>query len=280
MEATIGRLQAIPDVQYRAILRPYAEAAAAKRSLAVGSAYANDVEAFLDAAVQRKADLLADLTAYHKNVHRAQGRLARKNRPAAPAPLDPELVRRGGPQGFVYQPVPVDRAARVLPGAKPADRDAAKVYTGGSYSTINGALRTGRIPDSYRATVDALDRSMDAPKEVVTLLRGTDLPGAYGRDPSALVGRTMFDDGFTSTSVGDQAAFTRTHILQIVARPETARLHYARPYSGLPHENEAILARGTHLYVHAVEKVGSRWIIKCEVVSPEWASASGTVARP
>jgi hypothetical protein len=281
MEATIGRLQAIPDAQYRAILRPYAEAAAAKRSLAVGSTFANDVEAFLDHAVQRKADLLDDLTAYHKNVHRAQGRLLRKNRKDTAAP--PTVAAGlGGPQGFERRYADAGQAARALDVGDAKHHAAAKVYTGGDYSGINGALRTkGSLTAEHRRTVEALDKVMAPPKEVVTVVRGTTLPYQWQADPGSLVGKVIWDEGFTSSSYSDRAAFSGPSYLHITLRPETSRAVLATPWSKYgTREREVIIDRGSHFFIHGARKDGNAWIIECEVVSPEWARQAGVLAAP
>jgi len=71
----IDKIQAIPDADYKAILRPYAEKAAAEGKLGVaGPSHlglspsgfpSNNVEAFLDAAVARKNQLAAQIQAFY-----------------------------------------------------------------------------------------------------------------------------------------------------------------------------------------------------------------------
>lgn len=75
----IQKLQNIPDAEYRAIIRPYAEAAAKEGKLGAGGpSYLgikqkgpfekNDIEGFLDAAVARKNNLQADFNKFIKDV--------------------------------------------------------------------------------------------------------------------------------------------------------------------------------------------------------------------
>ncbi|SII41200.1 ADP-ribosyltransferase exoenzyme [Mycobacteroides abscessus subsp. abscessus] len=64
----IAGLQAIPDKEFRNMFRPYAESAAKSGKLLVeahGTVPTNDVDAFLDAIVARKASLADDLNAYY-----------------------------------------------------------------------------------------------------------------------------------------------------------------------------------------------------------------------
>jgi 8-oxo-dGTP pyrophosphatase MutT (NUDIX family) len=75
LHSFIQQVEAISDAEYREMLRPYAEKAAAKNVLGiyhaspgvpqVGTFSANDVEAFLDAAVQRKNNLTSDFTHFY-----------------------------------------------------------------------------------------------------------------------------------------------------------------------------------------------------------------------
>jgi hypothetical protein len=102
----INKLQAIPDDEFRAILRPYAEAAAKNGTLAKGGpSYlglssvpfpANDVEAFLDAAVARKNSLDATFTEFYKKLDdAADGQSVNwkiKAAPTAPSPINPPTV--------------------------------------------------------------------------------------------------------------------------------------------------------------------------------------------
>lgn len=102
----ILKLQNIPDAEYRSIVRPYAEAAKKDGKLGVGGpAYlglkqnspfpANDIEAFLDAAVARKNDLLSDYTKFLKTVESTRNKnLGITTAPAVslPAPSSPTPV--------------------------------------------------------------------------------------------------------------------------------------------------------------------------------------------
>lgn len=102
----ILKLQNIPDAEYRNIVRPYAEAAKKDGKLGIGGpAYlglkqnspfpANDIEAFLDAAVARKNDLLSDYTKFLKTVESTRNKnLGITTAPAVslPAPSSPTPV--------------------------------------------------------------------------------------------------------------------------------------------------------------------------------------------
>jgi hypothetical protein len=101
----INKLQAIPDDEFKAILRPYAEAAAKNGTLAKGGPAhlglstvgfpANDVDAFLDAAVARKNSLDATFTEFYKKLDDAadgQSVNWKITPPAVSSPINPSTV--------------------------------------------------------------------------------------------------------------------------------------------------------------------------------------------
>lgn len=280
MRGTIDNLQGIPDDEYRALLRPYAESAAKAKQLAKGTDLAGDVEGFLDHAVARKNGLSDEMEAYHTLVQNQRNRYARKVAGPKPAKVLPgDLVDRpGAPKGHFKEYVDPSEAHLRISTAPAVHKPGAKVYTGGSYGPINRGLRGQTLPAGYENTVRALDASMVAPKKPLTVVRGTNLPGRWGQDPGSLVGKVIWDDGYTSSSVGTKAAFGGGQYLHIALHPDNALGVWAKPFSFHPGENEVILARGTHMLVHGARRDGHAWILDTEVVSKEWAEAAGVLA--
>lgn len=105
----IIKLQDIPDEQYRQLLLPYAKAAKKDGKLAIGGpAYLglkssgfppNDIDAFLDAAVQRKNNLLADYTKFIKSVE--AGKIAPAVAPSSPPASISTNITITAPSGAV-----------------------------------------------------------------------------------------------------------------------------------------------------------------------------------
>lgn len=109
---SIAQIQAIPDDQYRAILRPYAESAARSGKLAIGGPsylgmgkvpfQANDVEAFLDAAVARKHALNTDLKAFYDKAKAEHDLHKYGSLPPVFTP-DPAAIQSSTPKGVPMQ---------------------------------------------------------------------------------------------------------------------------------------------------------------------------------
>lgn len=265
-DSTIGRLMAIPDDEYRSILTGYAR-----------GRYASDpagMTQFLDAAVTRKNQLAADMAKYHRSLDTARAKaLAARNPPARAVALDGSA---GGPQGMTgalpSQPDTRWMEQHDSPLTKVDAAPTTRWYTEGSWS-INDRARQG-LPDERRTKLDA---ELGTIKTPMTLTRGTNLgavlpPGGH----SALQGAVFVDRAYLSTAAGGSTKFSGDTLLTIRANAG-ARGSYVKPISAFPRENEVLLGRETHLYVHKVVDQGNgRFAIEAETVTREWAEASGT----
>lgn len=144
-------------------------------------------------------------------------------------------------------------------------RSAAKKYTGSSYVEINTALRNG----SRSLTANTLDNGMVTFDRNMLLHRGTVAQnfGVRTNDELfGLVGKTISDKGFTSTSVGGRAAFSREVIMEIEAPKGVARGLYVDNISQHRGEKELVLASGTRFKVLRVFRDGHKIIVRVRVV--------------
>jgi SPP1 gp7 family putative phage head morphogenesis protein len=175
-----------------------------------------------------------------------------------------------------------------------AERAALREYTGGIYRTWNGQLRrTNGDPGAYKASLDKIDSAMAKsfiPEDVI-LHRGTGtdaftvggvrLGGFDGHRLSEIVGTVQMDHGYMSTSVGNSAAFGG-QVQLVVRAPAGTRGAYVEPVSHYGEsERELILARGTHLYVHAAYKnTKGGWTVEAEVVEPGFVPPTNPDGSP
>ena len=251
-------LKAIPDDEFRAMLRPYAEG----RFRSPG-----EVEKFLDDMTARKNNVRTDFAAYHKTLD------ASRNKALGIVPVvRVPLGEVGGPSGM-HTAVPSQAdtnwmRANDSPLTSRTKSPTAAAYTGSSYRAINNAARAGTIGAKQKA----LSAELGTIKTDMILHRGTTLPALPPGGVRALEGAVLVDGGFMSTSAGGTAAFGGEASMVIKATAGT-RGSYVKPISLFPGENEVVLDRGQHLYVHKVYQQGSRWILEMETVSPEWAAA-------
>lgn len=154
----------------------------------------------------------------------------------------------------------------------PTQRGALSYYTSNNYTMMNGILR-GTQPGaaSYIAKIRQAQAGMRPSTRAMTLYRGTGvsqfgLPyGAGFDDLKALVGKTMEDKGFMSTSVGSRAAFSGRVILQIEA-PTGTPMAFVKSISHYKSENEMLLAAGTRYRVEEVTQSGGTFIVRVRVV--------------
>jgi hypothetical protein len=90
----------------------------------------------------------------------------------------------------------------------PKDLKTVDVYAGGRFSNVNDGLRgTSKMDDVDKAIVKGLDEAVaksESPEEVM-VFRGAQEVGFLG-DPSNLVGKTLLEKGYTSTSLMEEVA--------------------------------------------------------------------------
>ncbi|AWY05692.1 ADP-ribosyltransferase domain and MuF-like fusion protein [Microbacterium phage Percival] len=170
-------------------------------------------------------------------------------------------------------------------------RDAARLYSGGSYREWNGNLRHGKGTPSgdWIENTKHLDAAMQPTPEDVIVRRGSGLDAfadALGirhgsippHDPKKLVGSIQMDYGYMSTSVGQKAAFGGELALEIKV-PAGYPSIWLSPDSRYPGERELLLARGTRLFIHSMERKGGVWHVQAEVI-PADDDGQGWVPMP
>lgn len=150
-----------------------------------------------------------------------------------------------------------------MQGSTPWTEDqitAIKKYTGSYYTDMNSALRhkpdyTGpAMKDAYN-----LQTAMRPVPQDFMVHRGTVMK-QFGVTSTSqlqqLVGKTVTDRGFMSTSVGGESAFSGEIALTIQV-PKGTPGAYVKSKSSHPSENEFILAAGTKFQIMSVTNTGS-----------------------
>lgn len=271
----IDQVQGIPDDEFRALLRPMAE----HRWAAGQGMPGKSVDQFLDMAVTRKNRLVDDFTGLHRTLadERAAWVKAEKARQA-------KLLKGKTMDGAVDHTTDAEGVAWARKQWKVADgaaldydeQRALSYYQGSGYGPINGGLRTTKGKGENGDTM-ALDRALARKPlaEDVILKRGTDtrefvdnLPGidvGYGADLSALAGQQVTLHGYTSTSVGGQAAFSTHEVQMRIRAPKGTGAFFMdrNPQASASYraEREVLLERGLTLTILKAEKVGVRWLV-------------------
>lgn len=131
------------------------------------------------------------------------------------------------------------------------EKAALREYTGGSYSSINKALRNGTKSSSFHDTIIQAQKGMRPSTQDMLLQRGTGWQqmGVNSKEELyGLIGNEFEDAGFVSTSVGGKAAFGGAVHLEIEA-PIGTLMAYVQPISKFPSEREMLLAAGTRFKV-------------------------------
>lgn len=163
--------------------------------------------------------------------------------------------------------------------------DAAKTYTGGSYSAWNAALRKNANRDTlpsgtYKTQTADFDSIFKPVPEDVIVRRGTSFSefelggvrksGWPPPSPEDLVGTVQTQHGYTSTSVGATAAFGGEVKMRILV-PEGAPAALVAPFSRYGWaEREFVLPRSSDFFIHEVyrESPHGAWVIEAELVPP------------
>ncbi len=142
-------------------------------------------------------------------------------------------------------------------------RDSLVAYTGSFYNVVNTLLRKGLASFTYGNIPMTLERARliqesmrPLPRDIVTF-RGTTAE-QFGLSSLAnldtikgLIGKTVIDDGFVSSSIDKNNAFSGTIKLTIEA-PAGTPARYVGTISTHGHEKELIYAAGTRFKVIAV----------------------------
>ena len=186
--------------------------------------------------------------------------------------------------------------------AQGAEQAAARKYSGSSYGPWNDDLRTAAsdaLPGGkYKTATASLDNAMAPIPEDVILHRGTNwdefmlnnsrtahLPPPA---PTDLIGSVQTNYGYSSTSVGQNAAFSGKSVQIRIRVPAGHKATWVEPYSANQGEREVLLSRGTSLYIHDLYEVKgtyrSTWVMEAEVVpigedASLWTPMASSAAR-
>lgn len=275
--------RALPPAAYRELMRPYASAAWKH----AGYKSADDL---LEAIVARRVAARADV---HR-LYEEQGWYGGKATKPKPAPRsaasEQGLVGPTGESGEVvrsrrYATAKEMKTIWVEPKSAPAGwQDRARPYTGSGYSRINGSLRSGTFDpvknprSSVTRAVEALDEGMAPVTEARVFSRGVgsrEVP-EWSRNPEALVGKVIGDDGYMSTSARGTPAFNKDVILHVTVRPSNGPAGvWAKPFSAFSGEDEFIIRRGARMVVTHTERRGGTVHIYTDLVDNEWVEQSG-----
>jgi len=148
-------------------------------------------------------------------------------------------------------------------------------YSGGGYSGMNDYLRgtTASASPLVQGQITSLQSAMLPVQEHAKVLRGTgwaQFPVGF-RSPELvkkLVGKTIVDPGFFSTSVaGSPGHFTGQAVRLEVEVPKGTHAVFVKKYSLHSHENELLLAAGTKFRVVSVKAAGTKTVVRLRVVT-------------
>jgi hypothetical protein len=266
----IERLSAIPDDEYRAILRTYGE-----------GRYRNDpagLAKFLDDAVDRKNGLRRDFDDYFR-------KLNVEHRASVPKPpKKPAMGGTGGPKGMAgSSPSKADvdfmrEHDHPITDAYSTEAKAVRSYTSSSHE-INTAARQGGQHRLHGAIVKA----MPPVKKDMTVYRGARIVDRLPdpRNPATLQGTVIRDRGFLSTSAGDRGPAFGGEVGIHIRVNEGTRGAYVQPISAYRSEREFLLDANQPLYVHTVRRPKGgwesqyQWIMEVETVDAGWVAKQG-----
>jgi hypothetical protein len=244
-----------------------AQTAKIAREAEAAAQAAREAEAAAQAArVAREAEAAAQAARIAKEAEAAKAaRAAKKGAsavdPFAKDPGYPMRDKRWGERMYDSQP-PLDSPSKW----------AINEYTGTKYTDINGALRGGS--GKFAEEVAAIDRAMAPITEPVTVFRSAPIRalGEGAADPAALVGKSLKDPGFMSTSLSDLGGgkFVGQVRFEIECPPGTMGRYVGR-LSSVAAEEEVLLARNTQLQVQSATLSPPGyppgvWVMKCRVV--------------
>jgi hypothetical protein len=161
-----------------------------------------------------------------------------------------------------------------------------KIYTGSSYMQMNSWLRaepgTSDLSAHYKSAIKKTQDAMRPLPEDIIVHRGTgweQLPEGF-RSPSGaakLVGKTIMDEAFMSTSVGGTAAFNSYPLILEIEAPKGTQAAYVdgsqdgSKISSHPGEREMLLAAGQQFEVISVDSSGYQTKMRIRIVTPDAA---------
>ena len=171
----------------------------------------------------------------------------------------------------VISPEDAKAMQRTLDPWTPAEREGLTIYTGGTYREMNSYLRkggSGYISDYARKAITGAQKGMRAMPRKLLVHRGCDFQqfgfSSY-EQALKLVGKTVQDKGFLSTSAGGRGAFSGSVNLEIEV-PQGAYAAYVQSISNFPSEKELLIAAGTKYEVLSVSKSGYQTTIRIRAI--------------
>lgn len=150
-------------------------------------------------------------------------------------------------------------------------------YTGSTSTAINNFWRQGLTDnDDVLEKTKHLDSAISKSvlKENVMLYRGAGYDAIGGKlampilqgNKDEVIGATIQDMGFMSTSLGADSKFDKEVTFQIMAKKGTKGM-YVEDYTSTKGEMEVILARGTKMRIKDVNTFGSKIHLLVEVIN-------------
>lgn len=190
-------------------------------------------------------------------------------------------IKGNVPRGKVYNGLTLDEApskwSKWAKGLEKSERDALINYqtepfdnAPTDYTKINGHLRgkDKRPSKATRAAITQLDKALDKSRipEDTVVYRG--FPASVlGDDPERLVGSTIKDKGYTSTSLSKQVAGQFGKVSTEIRIPKGAKGGLLDSLkSGKDPEYELLLPRNSEFRILAVDKSGGQTNIVMELV--------------
>lgn len=181
-----------------------------------------------------------------------------------------------------FQEISPTEAQRMQDGLEPwkaTESSALRSYSGSSYMEMNGYLRGsgGYISDAMKRAVNNAQKGMRAMPRKLLVHRGCSFKqfglSSY-EEALGMVGKTMQEKGFLSTSVGGRAAFSGAVYLEIEV-PVGTKAAFIKSISQHASENELLIAAGTKYEVLSVTKDGYQ--VKVRVRAIPGSESKGTL---
>jgi 2'-5' RNA ligase len=148
-------------------------------------------------------------------------------------------------------------------------------YTGTNYIKINKVLRAGTVSSTSPSTqehIKQIKKGMRPLSKPVTVFRNASFTALGVNDGSQLngmVGKTISDKGFVSTSVRSSIGIGSPQVRMEIHAPAGTMGHYVAGFSKYPTEKELLLDSGTQFKIKEVKQdAGGKSVVVLEVVGP------------
>lgn len=173
-----------------------------------------------------------------------------------------------------YQVLSLTDAQRIqdtLDPWTPGERSGLTHYTGGSYRQINDYLRgeVGYLSDYDRKAITNAQKGMRPIPRKALVHRGCDFR-QFGlrnyEEALQLVGKTVQDKGFLSTSVGGSADFSGSVLIEAELPIGTAASYIKSISKFQTTESEMLIAAGTKYDVLSVTKRGYQTVVRVRAI--------------